>query len=115
MNHNHPELDDEAVREALEALRDQYRDQSRQSQSQRATVELDQTTTGRLSRMDALQSQAMAQAAERRRALQLQRIEQALKRLDEGWYGECIECGEWIARGRLELDPAALKCIECAE
>lgn len=112
---NHPELDDETVRAMLQTLRRQYRDESQRSQSQRATVELDQTTTGRLSRMDALQSQAMAQAAERRRFVQLQRIEQALKRLDEGWYGECIECGEWIGKGRLKLDPAALKCIECAE
>ncbi|KEZ75948.1 TraR/DksA family transcriptional regulator [Salinisphaera hydrothermalis] len=112
---NHPELDDETVRATLQALRQQSRDESQRSQSQRATVELDQTTTGRLSRMDALQSQAMAQATERRRAIQLQRIEQALKRLDEGGYGECIVCGEWIGKGRLELDPAALKCIECAE
>ncbi|WP_370453257.1 TraR/DksA family transcriptional regulator [Salinisphaera sp. LB1] len=57
----------------------------------------------------------MAQASERRRNLQLQRIEHALKRLERGEFGACIECGEWIAKGRLELDPTALKCIECAE
>lgn len=112
---NHPEIETEAMRQRMYALREQYRDESQRSKSQRATVELDQTTTGRLSRIDALQSQAMAQASERRRNLQLQRIEQALKRLDQGGFGECIECGEWIAKGRLELDPTALKCIECAE
>lgn len=112
---NHPEIETEKMRQSLRILRQQCRDDSDRSKSQRTTVELDQTTTGRLSRMDALQAQAMAQASERRRNLQLQRIEQAFKRLDEGCYGECIECGEWIAKARLELDPTALKCIECAE
>ncbi|MGN8160751.1 TraR/DksA C4-type zinc finger protein [Salinisphaera sp. RV14] len=111
----HPEIDTETMSHTLHALREQYRDESQRSKSQRATVELDQTTTGRLSRIDALQAQAMAQASERRRRLQLQRIEHALKRLERGEFGECIECGEWIAKGRLELDPTALKCIECAE
>lgn len=112
---NHPELDMDAVRQRLRSLYQQCRDESSRSQSQRATVELDQTTTGRLSRMDALQGQAMAQASERRRAIRMQQIPQALKRIDEGVYGECIECGEWIAKARLELDPTALKCIDCAE
>lgn len=112
---NHPDFDMAVVREQLCALQQQSRDDSNQSKSQRATVELDSTTTGRLSRMDALQAQAMAQAAERRRAVQVQRIGQALKRIDEGVFGECIECGEWIAQPRLELDLTTLKCIDCAE
>ena len=79
------------------------------------TVELDQSRVGRLSRMDALQSQAMSQETNRRRALELKRIGAALRRLEEGDYGWCLECGELIAKGRLEVDPAAPNCVDCAE
>ncbi|WP_376695258.1 TraR/DksA family transcriptional regulator [Wenzhouxiangella sp. EGI_FJ10305] len=79
-----------------------------------ATVELDQTRQGRLSRMDALQGQAMAQAAERRRGHELQRLKAALARLDRGEFGECLECGEPIAEARLRADPGATLCLDCA-
>ena len=78
-------------------------------------VELDQTRVGRLSRMDAMQGQAMSLEAKRRRAQELIRITQALKRLELGEYGECLKCGEEIAEGRLEVDPAATLCINCAQ
>ena len=80
----------------------------------RRPVELDQTRTGRLSRMDALQNQAMAVEVERRREFELTRIDAALERLKDGEYGYCITCGEPIALKRLELDPATPVCIECA-
>ena len=78
------------------------------------TVELDQTTVGRLSRMDDLRAQAMSQESERRRHLELQRINSALQRMDAGEYGYRVRCGEQIALKRLEFDPAALLCIRCA-
>lgn len=55
--------------------------------SDRAVVALDQQMVGRLSRMDALQQQAMAQATSTRRKSQIVRIEAALKRYGEGEYG----------------------------
>lgn len=78
-------------------------------------VELDQTRVGRLSRMDALQNQAMAQATQSRRELELTRIDEALKRLADGEYGECLSCGEPIAQKRLAFDPSATLCIDCAD
>ena len=77
-------------------------------------VELDQTRVGRLSRMDALQGQAMSQERERRRKLQLQNIASALRRIDRDDYGYCDECGEEIAFKRLQFDPAATLCFNCA-
>ncbi|WP_355660397.1 TraR/DksA family transcriptional regulator [Halomonas salifodinae] len=112
---NHPELEMTAVTARLEALREELREQSAASADARETVVLDQTSVGRLSRMDALQGQAMAKAEEERRQLALTRIESALKRIAAGDYGECIECGEWISKKRLEWDPTVLKCIDCAE
>ncbi|MEP3226663.1 MAG: TraR/DksA C4-type zinc finger protein [Parasphingorhabdus sp.] len=80
----------------------------------RSTVELDQQSVGRLSRMDAMQQQEMAQAEGRRRVLDRTRIAAALGRIAQEEYGWCAECGEPIAYRRLEIDPAASLCIQCA-
>ena len=77
-------------------------------------VELDQTSVGRLSRMDALQGQAMSKEQGRRREIELQKISAALKRIEAGDYGDCLACDEPIAIKRLTLDPAATLCITCA-
>ena len=81
----------------------------------RKPVELDQQSVGRLSRMDSIQVQAMAKAADARRAKELRRIEAALKRVEADEYGWCVACGEAIEPKRLEVDPAAPRCSECAE
>lgn len=78
------------------------------------TVELDQQAIGRLSRMDALQQQAMAIALEKRREIEITRLQQALARMDEDEFGYCEDCGEDIAIKRLEIDPATTRCISCA-
>ncbi|MDZ7580863.1 MAG: TraR/DksA C4-type zinc finger protein [Deltaproteobacteria bacterium] len=69
---------------------------------------------GRLSRMDALQQQEMAQAAGRLLEMEQQRIRTALNRMASGDYGYCMHCEEEIAEGRLRADPSALICISCA-
>ena len=79
------------------------------------TVELDQTRVGRLSRMDAMQAQAMSKETGRRRRQKLMQIEAALRRIEHGEYGYCQECGEEIAAARLQIDPTVLLCIACAE
>ena len=61
-----------------------------------------------------MQQQEMAQAEARRRQSDLARIEMALVRMAEEEYGWCAECGEPIARRRLEIDPAAALCVGCA-
>lgn len=80
----------------------------------RETVALDQQSVGRLSRMDAMQQQAMAAAQERNRKRDLQRIELAERRLADGEYGYCAECGEEIPDPRLAIDPMAERCVNCA-
>ena len=80
-----------------------------------APVELDQARVGRLTRMDAMQQQAMSQAAARLADLERQRIQSALGRMLSGDYGYCIICEEEIADGRLRFDPSILTCISCAK
>jgi DnaK suppressor protein len=85
------------------------------SAESRKPVELDQTTQGRLSRMDAMRMQATAKESDRRRQSELARVKGALKRMEEGAYGECVACGEDIAPRRLESDPAVPTCVQCAQ
>jgi len=79
------------------------------------TVELDQTRVGRLSRMDALQGQAMSLEIKRRRQIELKQISAALRRVEDGGFGYCLVCDEEIAIKRLEINPATALCINCAE
>lgn len=80
-----------------------------------APVVLDQTRVGRLTRMDAMQSQQIALEVGRRRQQQLLLIEAALQRLDAGEYGDCLVCAEAIDPRRLKIDPAQTLCIACAD
>lgn len=77
------------------------------------TVALDQQAVGRLSRMDALQNQAMAQATARRRVAERQRIMAALARVAADEYGYCVQCGDEITAARLAADPAIALCAAC--
>ncbi len=107
-------IDLAAVRERLLALRAGLAGSREQSAESRRPVILDQTSVGRISRVDAMQAQAMAIETERRRGVEGKRIDAALARLDSGEYGGCLNCGEDIAPARLELDPSAAICIACA-
>jgi DnaK suppressor protein len=42
-------------------------------------------------------------------------VNDALKRIDEGSYGECQDCGAHIAEARLRAAPEAARCIHCQE
>jgi DnaK suppressor protein len=78
------------------------------------TVELDQTRVGRLSRIDAMQQQQMNLESQRRRSRELLALDAALKRIEHGDYGLCQDCDEEINPNRLEIDPVAALCINCA-
>lgn len=102
------------ARTALLARQAELAEEDRISAEGRAPVTLQQDSVGRLSRMDAMQQQAMAQAQERRRVAERARIAAALDRLDEGEWGYCMTCGEEIAAQRLAHDPSAATCVRCA-
>ena len=100
-------------RERLAELREELELLAEASDESAAVVELDQSKVGRLSRMDAMQAQAMAKASGQRREAMLRNIEAALKRIDDGDYSLCRDCDEPINPKRLEFDPTALRCIDC--
>ena len=100
-------------RERLQLLEREIQSDLDASKEASGVVELD-TSIGRLSRMDAMQNQQMALELRRRQEQQLQRIANALKRIDQNRYGVCGKCKQPIADARLEISPDAVMCVKCA-
>lgn len=84
------------------------------SKGGRDPATLDQQSVGRLSHMDAIQQQSMELATEERRRQRLAMLEAAQKRIASDDYGYCFKCDGEIALARLNIDPAATLCINCA-
>ena len=102
------------MKETLLELRDKLENLAAVADEAAEVVQLDQSKVGRFSRMDAIQAQAMAQESVRRREEMLRNIAAALQRIEDGDYGLCRNCDEPINPRRLEADPTALYCIDCA-
>ena len=58
---------------------------------------------------DADRAQAMLDAVSRQRTAVLA----ALRRIDDGGYGRCVDCGVSVPEGRLEARPEAARCVPC--
>jgi DnaK suppressor protein len=76
-------------------------------------VQLDQSSIGRLSRMDSLQNQSLTKGLQEREQAKLGQINEALKRLDKGTFGRCVVCGDAIAFERLLVFPETPTCAGC--
>ncbi len=59
--------------------------------------------------------QSMRMRLRNREALYLKKLEEALRRIDEGTFGDCEECGEEIGHNRLLARPTATLCVACKE
>jgi DnaK suppressor protein len=79
-----------------------------------APVTLD-TSIGRLSRMDAIQSQQMALGLKARQQQALLRVRNAIEAIRKGTFGQCRRCKDPIGVERLEAQPDAVVCVKCAE
>lgn len=108
------DIDAKAFKTRLRKMREEALRDSELTEAERKPVTLDQSMVGRLSRMDALQNQAMALETERRRGVEIRRIDAALTRIEDGEFGYCAVCGEAIGPQRLDHDPTAPSCIACA-
>lgn len=78
-------------------------------------VALDHTAVGRLSRIDELQNQGLTRNLSERQQLKLGQLTQALRRLDRGTYGRCVECDGAISYERLQVFPETATCVRCAD
>ena len=102
------------IKQQLLSQRDTLMASQQMAQSGTETVELDQSSLGRVSRVDAMQSQSMAIEATRLRQQQLRKITTALALIESGDYGYCQRCDNEIDPRRLAIDPAAIQCVPCA-
>lgn len=59
--------------------------------------------------------QSMRMRLRNREMLYIKKVDEALKRIEEGTFGDCEECGEDIELRRLEARPTATLCVSCKE
>lgn len=100
-------------KERLEALLSELRATVEEKTDSTATVDLD-TSIGRISRIDAIQSQQIALGLRARQQQSILRVISALQAIRDGTYGQCRRCKGAIAVERLEVQPDAVLCIGCA-
>jgi len=106
------EVQREELIAALHALSAQLTELLASTSEDSKPVDLDQPI-GRLSRMDAMQHQQMAQAARRGHELRLKQVRAALAAVEAGEYGDCRSCEEPIGYGRLTARPETPFCVAC--
>lgn len=109
-----PVTDTAGIRRQLLDRLDALRRAISDTADDRKPIELDQQSVGRLSRIDSLQVQAMAQKSEQMKQREIVMIRSALDRLESGDFGFCVSCGEEIAPKRLAIDATIPTCIACA-
>lgn len=102
-----------ALRELLEARRNELESQLASGDEATRPVTLDQQSVGRVSRIDAIQQQQMAIASQQQATRVLRRIELSLQRIESGEYGLCLQCAEPIGFARLEAQPFTSLCLDC--
>jgi DnaK suppressor protein len=103
----------ERFRKELRQMENSLRSAVEEKSEDTAPVQLD-SSIGRLSRMDAIQSQQIAKDLRARQQQGLLRVQNALKAIDSGTYGHCRRCRGEIELERLEAQPDAVVCIKCA-
>ena len=103
------------LREALKGLARELPVVLADSSAGARPVELDQTSVGRVSRMDAMQQQKMIEAGRHSARTRLQQVRSALRRVEDAEYGECAGCGEDIGFARLSARPETPFCLACQE
>ena len=102
------------IKRDLLALREELSRDVESSADGVRPVDLDEPI-GRLSRMDAMQQQEMAQATRQAAVLRLKLVDTALRRMTKDEFGLCLECEEDVGYARLKARPEALLCVACQE
>jgi DnaK suppressor protein len=99
----------------LAAMQNEIRVISESTAQDFKPIALDQTSVGRVSRVDAMQLQQMSQETARRRQQLLLKIEGALRRIESGRFGRCFLCEAEIDLRRLSADPTITRRRACVE
>lgn len=103
------------LKNLLLEMRTRLDEQVRLSNPAVDVVKLDQTSVGRVSRIDAIQQQGIAVAAQNKAKRQFVNVNKALKAMETGDYGFCLRCGHRISMPRLMVRPEACLCLSCQD
>ena len=101
---------EERRREIMSEVQDKIRDVRTEGANSTTHGVLDAAETSEADIQDDIEFALIQMKAET-----LHKIEEALRRLDEGTFGYCFECGEEISERRLRALPFALRCKDCEE
>ena len=102
----------DGLRRSLQELEQELRRQLETAEDAARPVDLDEPI-GRVSRIDAIQQQSMAQANRGQARVRLQQVRAALERIADGDYGDCAQCGEPVGLARLQVRPETPFCVSC--
>ena len=97
-------------REIVSQLHDKIRDVRTENESGKMSNVFDQGESSEAGIQEDIEFALIQMKSET-----LNKINEALNRLEEGAYGNCFECGEEIAPQRLRALPFAVRCRECEE
>lgn len=100
-------------RQVLEYLAEELENSLNAGKDLTAVVSLDDPI-GRLSRVDALQSQEMSLGLKDSIRRRLEMVRRALDSISKGAYGVCVSCKQPIAEARLQAIPETPLCVECS-
>jgi DnaK suppressor protein len=101
---------EERRREIMNAVQDKIRDVRTEGANSPTHGVLDAAETSESDIQDEIEFALIQMKAET-----LNKINEALARLDEGRYGSCFECGDEISEARLRALPFAVRCKDCEE
>lgn len=105
----------EELHSILESKKSKLDQQLDDAVSATGVVTLDQSTVGRVSRMDAMQQQSMAVSTRAKAQTSLRKVISALSRMNRNNYGFCDKCDEHIQFNRLKVQPEASHCLKCQD
>jgi len=101
---------EERRREILSEVHEKIRDVRSESATSPTHGVLDAAETSESDIQDEIEFALIQMKAET-----LNKIDEALRRLEEGTFGYCFECGEEISERRLRALPFAVRCKDCEE
>jgi DnaK suppressor protein len=98
----------------LEVQRQEILRSLRQIEQETRSLEIDTTQDAADLCVSSMSKEALFQQSSQRRTI-LRRIEGALRRIEEGSFGVCVNCGEDIPARRLQALPWTQSCLRCQE
>ena len=101
---------EERRREIMDQVQEKIRDARTESPNSPTQGVLDAVESSEADIQDEIEFALIQMKAET-----LNKIEEALRRLEEGTFGYCFECGEEISERRLRALPFAVRCKDCEE